>query len=316
MHERPGLFIVPNPWNAGTARILTAIGFEALATTSAGDAFNAYRRDGKMTRDETLANAASIVDATDLPVSADLENGFGPSPQDCARTITLAADAGLAGGSIEDATGDPSDPIFDFELSIARVAAAVDAARACGFVLTARAENFLHGRDDLDDTIRRLRAYAQAGADVVYAPGLPSIAAVRQVCAVVSKPVNVLMGLTGPGHHTVEDLAAAGAKRITVGGSLARAALGAFERAARAESRSTARSPMRRMRMSHAAAGGLPLICPSRRASTLKARRTDSSLPRTVPLGDSRSQAGSKRALRGEIGSIDGATFLVGARCR
>jgi 2-methylisocitrate lyase-like PEP mutase family enzyme len=232
MHERPGLFIMPNPWNPGTARILTAIGFEALATTSAGDAFNAGRRDGAMTRAETLANAASIVAATELPVSADLENGFGRSPQECAQTIRLAADAGLAGGSIEDATGDASDPIFDFELSIARVAAAADAARACGFVLTARAENFLHDRDDLDDTIRRLRAYAQAGADVVYAPGLPSIDAVRQVCAVVSKPVNVLMGLTGP-VYSVEDLAAAGAKRITVGGSLARAALGAFERAAR-----------------------------------------------------------------------------------
>lgn len=185
-----------------------------------------------MTQTETLANAKSIVDATELPVSADLEDGFGPSPQDCAQTIRLAADAGLAGGSIEDATGDANDPIYDFELSIERVAAAVAAARACGFVLTARCENFLHGRHDIDDTIRRLRAYADAGADVVYAPALPSIQAIRQVCSVVSKPVNVLMGLTGP-VYTVADLAAAGAKRITVGGSLARAALGAFERAAR-----------------------------------------------------------------------------------
>src|SRR5580704_12013798 len=232
MHERAGLFIMPNPWNPGTARILTAIGFEALATTSAGDAFHAGRRDGALTRAETLANAKSIVDATDLPVSADLEDGFGRSPEECAQTIRLAADAGLAGGSIEDATGNANDPIYDFELSIERVAAAVVAARTCGFVLTARCENFLHGRNDIDDTIRRLRAYAEAGADVVYAPALPSIQAIRQVCSVVSKPVNVLMGLTGP-VYTVADLAAAGAKRITVGGSLARAALGAFERAAR-----------------------------------------------------------------------------------
>jgi 2-methylisocitrate lyase-like PEP mutase family enzyme len=232
MHERAGLFIMPNPWNPGTARILTAIGFEALATTSAGDAFMAGRRDGAMTRAETLANAKSIVDATDLPVSADLEDGFGRSPEECAQTIRLAADAGLAGGSIEDATGDPNDPIYDFELSIARVAASAAAARECGFVLTARAENFLHDREDLDDTIRRLRAYAAAGADVVYAPALPDIQSIRQVCSVVAKPVNVLMGLTGP-VYTVDDLAAAGAKRITVGGSLARAALGAFERAAR-----------------------------------------------------------------------------------
>jgi 2-methylisocitrate lyase-like PEP mutase family enzyme len=231
LHARAGLFVMPNPWNAGTVRILTSMGFEALATTSAGDAFMAGRRDGAMTRDETLANAKAMVDATDLPMSADLENGFGHSPEECAQTIRLAADAGLAGGSIEDATGDPDAPIYDFELSIQRVAAAAAAARACGFVLTARAENFLHGRDDLDDTIRRLCAYADARADVVYAPALPGIEAVRQVCAVVSKPVNVLMGLTGP-VYSIDDLAAAGAKRITVGGSLARAALGAFERAA------------------------------------------------------------------------------------
>ncbi|HTA38036.1 MAG TPA: isocitrate lyase/phosphoenolpyruvate mutase family protein [Candidatus Acidoferrales bacterium] len=231
LHERAGLFIMPNPWNAGTARILEALGFEALATTSAGDAFMAGRRDGKLTRAETLANAKTIVEATVLPVSADLENGFGRSPEECAQTIRLAAEAGLAGGSIEDASGDPNDPIYDFELSVQRVAASAAAARDCGFVLTARAENFLHDREDLDDTIRRLRAYAQAGADVVYAPALPDIQAVRTVCGVVSKPVNVLMGLTGP-VYTVDELTAAGAKRITVGGSMARAALGAFERAA------------------------------------------------------------------------------------
>lgn len=223
---------MPNPWNAGTARILTAMGFEALATTSAGDAFMAGRRDGKLTQAETLANAKSIVDATDLPVSADLENGFGRSPEACAQTIRLAAEAGLAGGSIEDATGDPGDAIYDFELSVQRVAASAAAARECGFVLTARAENFLHDREDLDDTIRRLRAYADAGADVVYAPALPDITSIRLVCSVVTKPVNVLMGLTGP-VYTVDELTEAGVKRITVGGSMARAALGAFERAAR-----------------------------------------------------------------------------------
>jgi 2-methylisocitrate lyase-like PEP mutase family enzyme len=234
LHERPGVLVIPNPWNAGTARVLTALGFEALATTSAGYAFAVGRRDSAagLTRDEILENAKSIVEATDLPVSADLEDGFGRSPEMCAETIRLATDTGLAGGSIEDATGDPNDPIYEFQLAVERVAAAAKAAHDCQFLLTARAENFLYGRPDLSDTIGRLRAFAEAGADVLYAPGLPSLEAIREVCASLSKPVNVVMGLQGA-TFSVEELAAAGVKRVSVGGALARAALGAFVRAAR-----------------------------------------------------------------------------------
>jgi len=233
LHERPGVFVIPNPWDAGTARILTALGFEALATTSAGFAFSIGRRDSAagLTRDEVLGNARSIVDATHLPVSADLEDGFGSAPETCAETIRSAAAVGLVGGSIEDATGDPEKPIFEFEQAVERVAAACDAARALPFVVTARAENFLHGRADLDDTVRRLQAFVAVGADVVYAPGLPDLDAIRTVCAAVAKPVNVVMGLDGPS-FTVEELQAVGAKRISVGGAFARAALGAFVRAA------------------------------------------------------------------------------------
>ena len=234
LHERPGIFLIPNPWNAGTAKILTALGFEALATTSAGFAFNAGCIDSNtaITREGVLANAKQIVEATDLPVSADLQDGFGRSPEACAETIRRAAEVGLAGGSIEDATGDESDPIYDFKLAVERVAAAAKAAHEIHFVLTARAENYLHGRPDLRDTIRRLQAFAEAGADVLYAPGLPSLEIIKEVCACVSKPVNVLMGLKGA-TYSVEEIAEAGAKRISVGGALARAALGAFVRAAR-----------------------------------------------------------------------------------
>jgi 2-methylisocitrate lyase-like PEP mutase family enzyme len=234
LHERPGAFVIPNPWNAGTARILTSLGFEALATTSAGYAFAIGRRDSAagLTRDEVLENSKTIVDATHLPVSADLEDGFGRSPDVCAATIRLAARIGLVGGSIEDATGDSDDPIYEFELSVDRVAAAAKAAHDCQFMLTARAENFLHGRPNLDDTIRRLQAFDEAGAQVLYAPGLPSLEAIREVCASVSKPVNVVMGLKGA-TFSVEELAAVGVKRISVGGAFARAALGAFVRAAR-----------------------------------------------------------------------------------
>jgi 2-methylisocitrate lyase-like PEP mutase family enzyme len=234
LHAGPGTFVMPNPWDAGTARMLTALGFEALATTSAGFAFSLGRRDSAagLTRDEILANARAIVDATHLPVSADLEDGFGGEPATCAETIRLACAAGLVGGSIEDATGDSNDPIFGFGQAVERVAAASEAAHALPFVLTARAENFLHGRPDLDDTIRRLQAFAAAGADVVYAPGLPNLEAIRTVCASVDKPVNVLMGLKGPA-FTIDELQAAGVKRISVGGSFARAALGGFMRAAR-----------------------------------------------------------------------------------
>jgi 2-methylisocitrate lyase-like PEP mutase family enzyme len=233
-HARPGAFVLPNPWNAGTAKILAALGFEALATTSAGYAFAVGKLDSAaaLSREEVIANAREIVEATRLPVSADLEDGFGRDPAACAETIRLAADAGVVGGSVEDASGDPNQPIYDFSLAVERIAAASEAARDCGFVLTARAENFLHGRPDLDDTIARLRAFESAGADVLYAPGLPDLDAIRLVCSSVGKPVNVVMGLKGA-LHSVSDLAAAGVKRISVGGSLARAALGAFAAAAR-----------------------------------------------------------------------------------
>ena len=234
LHARVGAFVMPNPWDAGSARILTAVGFEALATTSAGFAFAIGRRDSAaaLPREAVLANARSIVEATDLPVSADLEDGFGAAPQACAETIALAAGIGLVGGSIEDATGDSADPIFEFGLAVERVAAAAEEARRHPFLLTARTENFLHRRPDLDDTIRRLQAFARAGADVLYAPGLPDLAAIRLVCASVDRPVNVVMGLTGP-TYTVAELAEAGVRRISVGGSFARAALGALMRAAR-----------------------------------------------------------------------------------
>jgi 2-methylisocitrate lyase-like PEP mutase family enzyme len=236
LHERSGAFVIPNPWDVGTARILAALGFEALATTSAGLAFALGRRDGEgaVSRDEALAHARDIVRATPLPVSADLENGFGDPPETAAETIRLAAETGLVGASIEDATGDPDHPIYDASLAVERIAAAVEAARALPFrfTLTARAENFLHGRPDLDDTIGRLQAFEAAGADVLYAPGLRDLAMIRTVCAAVGKPVNVVMGLAGAA-FSVEDLAAAGVRRISLGSALSRAALGAFLRAAR-----------------------------------------------------------------------------------
>jgi 2-methylisocitrate lyase-like PEP mutase family enzyme len=233
LHERIGTFVIPNPWDAGSARILTALGFEALATTSAGFAYAIGRRDSAaaLSRDALLGNARAIVEATHLPVSADLEDGFGAAPKTCAETIALAAGIGLVGGSIEDATGDPAAPIFPFDQAVERVAAAAEAARRHDFVLTARAENFLNGRPDLEDTIRRLQAFEAAGADVLYAPGLTDLDAIRTVCAAVTKPVNVVMGLAGKA-FSVSDLQAAGVKRISVGGSFARAALGALVRAA------------------------------------------------------------------------------------
>jgi 2-methylisocitrate lyase-like PEP mutase family enzyme len=236
LHARSGIFVVPNPWDAGSARVLASLGFEALATTSAGYAFSLGRPDGQraLSRDETLANARDIVQATDLPVSADLENGFGDEPADCAETIRRAAQIGLAGGSIEDATGRADDPIYPFDLAVARVAAAVAAARAVDFpfTLTARAENFLFGRRDLDDTIRRLVAFAQAGADVLYAPGLGTREAIAAVVkAVAPRPVNVVMGLSGA-KLTLAELADVGVKRVSLGSSLARAAIGEMIRAA------------------------------------------------------------------------------------
>lgn len=240
LHRRPGAFVIPNPWDAGTARILTALGFDALTTTSAGLAFSLGRRDGAgmITRDETIANAKAIADATDLPVAADLENGFGDRPEAAAETIRLAGTvAGLVGGSIEDSTGDPRSPIYDFDHAVERVAAAAEAARAlpAPFVFVARAENFLHGRRDLDDTIRRLQAFEAAGADALYAPGLTSPEDIRTLCSSVSRPVNVLMEAVDLNHRdlTVADLAALGVKRISLGSALSRAAFGAFIRAAR-----------------------------------------------------------------------------------
>ena len=236
LHERPGLFVIPNPWDVGSAKLLARLGFEALATTSAGFAFSAGKPDGEgaVDRGETLGNARAIVGATSLPVAADLENGFGDDPNTCAETIQLAARAGLVGGSIEDATGRADDPIYPFELSVERVAAAVRAARALPFpfVLTARAENLLNGRPDLPDTIRRLEAFARAGADVLYAPGVKTRDEIDAVVrAVAPKPVNVLMGLAGA-QLSLDQLAALGVKRVSLGSSLARAAYGAFLRAA------------------------------------------------------------------------------------
>ena len=237
LHRRPGAFLIPNPWDAGTARILEHLGFEALTTTSAGLAFALGKRDGTgdVTREETIANAKAIADATDLPVAADLENGFGDSPEAAAETIRLAGDAaGLVGGSIEDSTGDPSRPIYDFAHAVERIAAAVEAARALEspFVLVGRAENFLHGRPDLDDTIRRLQAFEAVGADALYAPGLTRAEDIRTVCSSVTKPVNVVMGLKS-GSFSVAELASMGVRRISVGSSLSRAALTGFISAAR-----------------------------------------------------------------------------------
>jgi 2-methylisocitrate lyase-like PEP mutase family enzyme len=235
LHEGPGAFLIPNPWDGGTARMLTALGFEALATTSAGLAFSLGRRDGEglVTREEVLAHIREIVGASDLPVSADLENGFGDAPEKAAETIRLGAAAGLVGGSIEDATGDERRPIYDHGHAVERVKAAVEAARTLPFpfTLTARAENFLHGRTDLDDTMRRLQAFAEAGADVVYAPGLPNLEAIRSVCAAVApRPVNALVGAAG---RSVAELAQAGVRRISTGSALHRAAMGGFLTAAK-----------------------------------------------------------------------------------
>lgn len=233
LHAMDEAFVIPNPWDAGSARLLASLGFEALATSSAGYAFAKGKRDSSATlsREELLTNAAEIVAATHLPVSADLEAGFGSAPEVCAETIRLACDAGLVGGSIEDATGDPIRPLYDFSQAVERIQAAAEAARGRPFLLTARAENYLCGRPDLADTIRRLQAFSAAGADVLYAPGLPDLESIRTVCASVDKPVNVVMGLPGP-TFSVAELAAVGVRRVSVGGSFARAAFGALLRAA------------------------------------------------------------------------------------
>jgi 2-methylisocitrate lyase-like PEP mutase family enzyme len=236
LHERPGAFVIPNPWDAGTARILEALGFEALTTTSAGLAFTLGKRDGEgaVTREETLANARAIADAVDLPVAADLENGFGDAPEAAAETIRLAGEVGLVGGSIEDSTGDPRRPIYDLQHAVERVHAAAEAAHKLPFpfVFVGRCENFLHGRPDLDDTIQRLHAYEKAGADCLYAPALTTAEQIRAVCSAVKKPVNVIMGLKTSA-FSVAELAAMGVRRISVGSALSRVALGAFLEAAR-----------------------------------------------------------------------------------
>jgi 2-methylisocitrate lyase-like PEP mutase family enzyme len=232
LHRGP-LFVMPNPWDAGSARILGGMGFKALATTSAGFAWTMGRKDGAVTREEALQNAAAIAAAVDVPVSGDLENGYGDAPDHAAETIRLAAEGGLVGGSIEDATGNPDQPIYELELAVERVAAAAQAAHALPFPFTfvARAENYLHGRPDLDDTIRRLQAFEAAGADVLFAPGLPNLEAIRTVVAAVSKPLNVVLWQKRS-PYTIPELAAAGVQRVSAGGSFARAALTGLRNAA------------------------------------------------------------------------------------
>jgi 2-methylisocitrate lyase-like PEP mutase family enzyme len=234
LHRRAEPFVVGNPWDAGSARILVGLGFHALSTTSAGLAFTLGRRDGNVSRAEALENAKSIAEATNLPVAADLENGYGHSPEIVAETIRLAAEAGLVGGSIEDASRDPAHPIYDFHHAVERVAAAATAASAFGFpfILVARAEGYLYGRPDLDETIRRLQAFEAAGAEVLFAPGITRPADIRTVCAALSKPVNVLIGIKGAPPLSVRELGALGVRRISIGSGFTRAAVTAFVNAA------------------------------------------------------------------------------------
>jgi 2-methylisocitrate lyase-like PEP mutase family enzyme len=233
LHEQPRAFVIANAWDAGSAQLLAGLGFPAIATSSAASANSLGRRDGKITRDEAIAHARALVEAVDVPVSADLENGFGHAPDHVAETIRLAAQTGLAGGSIEDHSGDPTRPIYDFEQAVERVAAAVAAARASSvpFTLTARCENFLHGHPDLDDTIQRLQAFEKAGADVLFAPGLPDLKAVRTVCSSLSKPVNFMVGIPGRS-FSVAELQDAGVRRISLATSMHRAAMSGMYHAA------------------------------------------------------------------------------------
>ncbi len=233
LHSRAGVFVIPNPWDAGSARILEALGFEALATTSAGYAFSVARLDGEVGLEEMIGHCRELCAATSLPVSADLENGYADDPKKAAQTLVRGAEAGLVGGSIEDYSGDPAKPIYDFTLAVERVQASVEAVRKLPFHFTfaARAENLIRGVNDLDDTIRRLKAFEAAGADVLYAPGLKTLEEVRRVTSALGKPVNVNM--TGLHHTTVKQLGEAGAKRISTGGALARAAIAALLRAGR-----------------------------------------------------------------------------------
>ncbi len=234
LHEGPRAFVIANPWDAGSARILAGLGFAALATSSGASAGRVGRRDGGVTRDEALSQAREICAATELPVSADLEKCFGDDPSTVAETIRLAAETGIVGASVEDYSGDAANPLYDMSLASARVAAAAEVARRLPFpfTLTARAENFLRGKTDLDDTIRRLQAFEKAGADVLFAPGLPDLAAVRAVCSAVKKPVNFMAGIRGKS-FTVAELEAAGVRRISVATSFFRAAMSGLADAAR-----------------------------------------------------------------------------------
>jgi len=234
LHERAGVFVIPNVWDGASARVMQGMGFEALATSSSACAATLGKLDGGITRAEALAHAAAIAPVSDLPLSGDLEQGFADAPEAVAETIRLAAAAGLVGGSIEDASGNPRAPIYDFTLAVERIAAAAEAARQLPFpfTLTARTENYFHGRPDLDDTVRRLQAFERAGADVLFAPGLPDLAAVRTVCAAVRKPVNFMVGIRGHS-FSVAELAAAGVRRISLSTSLYRAAITGLYAAAR-----------------------------------------------------------------------------------
>jgi 2-methylisocitrate lyase-like PEP mutase family enzyme len=234
LHETPGIFVIPNVWDGGSASVMAELGFEALATSSAACAATLGKLDGEITREEALAHARLIVHLSPHPVAADLENGFGDSPETAAETVRLAAAAGLVGGSIEDASGNPRAPIYALEQAVERVAAAAEAARRLPFpfTLTARAENFLHEKPDLDDTVRRLQAFERAGADVLFAPGLPDLAAVRIVCSALAKPVNFMVGIRGRS-FALGDLAVAGVRRVSLSTSLYRAAITAVFAAAR-----------------------------------------------------------------------------------
>jgi len=234
LHDGPDVFVIPNPWDVGSSRVLAGLGFQALATSSAASACALGKRDGGLSRDEALEHARLIVTATDLPVSADLEKGFGDRPEIVAETVRLAAAVGLVGCTIEDSTGNPDQPLFDTQLAIERVAAACEAARTLPFpfMLTARAHNLMYPSPSLDATIRRLQAFEQVGADVLFAPGLPDLAAVRAVCAAVSKPVNFMAGIKGKS-FSVAELASAGVRRISLATSLYRAAMTGFLNAAR-----------------------------------------------------------------------------------
>lgn len=237
LHQRDKLFVLPNPWDIGSAKMLAALGFEALATTSAGYAFSQGKLDsiGSVQRDEALEHAKQIVEATDLPVSADLENGYGDSPEEVQKTIHAAAKAGLVGCTIEDTTGDKSSPIYEKSFAIERIQAAVEAVNALdfNFTLTARAENYLHGRPDIDDTLARLQGYEDVGADVLYAPGLPDTHTIKTLCDALSKPVNVVAGIALRG-VTTDQLQQCGVQRVSVGSSLARTAIGSMISAANA----------------------------------------------------------------------------------